>query len=618
MEEKSKFKIDLEFILNTLGITSFVNGVVLMYFDNRIALAFYVLSYILVGFDIFKKAIKHLFSKDMFDENFLMTLATLGALLIGEYMEGIAVLLFYKFGEFLQDKAVDKSKDRIKEAIDLKSTIVTLEDGDNIIKCEPEDLRVSDIIIIKNGEKIPVDGVIIEGSTLLDSSALTGESIPVQVHENDEVLSGSVNVGSVIKVKVKRTYEKSTVSEIIKMIENSSSKKSKTEKFVTKFAKIYTPIVVSLSVIISLILVFIFDLELTEALSRSLIFLVVSCPCALVVSIPLSYFVGIGACSKKGVLVKGTNYLEMLNRVDTVVFDKTGTLTKGKFKISNIKVLDESYTKEMIMEYIALCEIYSNHYLAKSVVDEYPFEINKDRVKKHEEISGQGIVALIDDDDVVVGNVKLIRNKNIDFNITDSDITTIYLAINNKIVGYITLSDVIKDDSEDLINSLKENGIKRVVMLTGDSKKIADNIANELKIDEVYSQLLPKDKVEVLIKIKERLESKAKVAYIGDGINDGPVLAEADVGISMGKGSDIAIETSDIVLMTDEPSKLIDSIKISRKTNKIAIQNIVFAIAVKVVFLLLSSFGYANMWEAVFADVGVSLIAILNCIRILR
>lgn len=618
MEEKSKFKIDLEFILNTLGIISFVNGVVLMYFDNSIALAFYVLSYILVGFDIFKNAIKHLFSKDMFDENLLMTLATLGALLIGEYMEGIAVLLFYKFGEFLQDKAVDKSKDRIKEAIDLRSTIVSLEDGDNIIKCEPEDLRVSDIIIIKNGEKIPVDGVIIEGSTLLDSSALTGESIPVQVHENDEVLSGSVNVGSVIKVKVKRTYEKSTVSEIIKMIENSSSKKSKTEKFVTKFAKIYTPIVVSLSVIISLILVFIFDLELTEALSRSLIFLVVSCPCALVVSIPLSYFVGIGACSKKGVLVKGTNYLEMLNRVDTVVFDKTGTLTKGKFKISNIKVLDESYTKEMIMEYIALCEIYSNHYLAKSVVDEYPFEINKDRVKKHEEISGQGIVALIDDDDVVVGNVKLIRNKNIDFNITDSDITTIYLAINNKIVGYITLSDVIKDDSEDLINSLKENGIKRVVMLTGDSKKIADNIANELKIDEVYSQLLPKDKVEVLIKIKERLESKAKVAYIGDGINDGPVLAEADVGISMGKGSDIAIETSDIVLMTDEPSKLIDSIKISRKTNKIAIQNIVFAIAVKVVFLLLSSFGYANMWEAVFADVGVSLIAILNCIRILR
>lgn len=618
MEDSKQIKIDIEFILNTFGIISFINGVILSYFNNKIALIFYILAYILVGFDIFKKAIKHLFSREMFDENFLMTIATLGALLIGEYAEGIAVLLFYKLGEYLQDKAVDKSKDRIKEALDLRSTIVTLEEDGNIINCEPEDLRVSDIIIIKSGEKIPVDGVVVSGETELDISALTGESIPVQVKENDTVLSGSVNIGNVIKLKVQKTYEKSTVAQIIKLIDESSKKKSKTERFVTKFAKIYTPIVVSLSLVIFLLLIFVFKIGISQSLSRALIFLVVSCPCALVVSIPLSYFVGIGACSKKGVLVKGGSYLELLNKVDNVVFDKTGTLTKGEFKISSIKVLDKNYTKEQIMEYITLCELYSNHYLAKSIVSEYPFELDRTKVEKHEEISGQGIVAIIDGDDVLVGNRKLMREKNIDFKIEDTDITTIYLSINSNLVGYITLSDVAKEDSKGLIAKLKECGVKRVTMLTGDSEKIALEIAKELEIDEVHSELLPQDKAKVLEEIKSKMEPKSKIAYIGDGINDGPVLAAADIGISMGKGTDIAIETSDIVLMTDEPSKLVDSINISKKTNKIAIQNIVFAIMIKVIFLVFSSLGIANMWEAVFADVGVSLIAILNCLRILR
>ena len=479
---------------------------------------------------------------------------------------------------------------------------------------DPNNLKIGDIVVVKNGEKIPTDGVISKGETRLDTSSLTGESISKSVKKNDEVLSGMINIGSIIEVKVTKEYVDSTASKIIELIENAKEVKSKTENFITKFSKTYTPVVIVIAILIAMSFPPLFGISFSESLNRALIFLVVSCPCALVISVPLGFFVGMGSCSKNGILVKGSNYLDILSNVDTIAFDKTGTLTKGVFKITKINN-KSTMTDEKLVEYIALCESFSNHYIAKSIISSYSKKIDKKRIKNHEEIAGYGIKAEIDDKKVIVGNKSLIEKEGIKIQEEKTVGTIVYLAIDNSYMGNIILSDELKNNVENLTSDLKtKSGIKKNILLTGDKKSVAINIANELKFDEIYSELLPQNKVEIVETLKQN--TKGKVAFVGDGINDSPVLASADVGISMGNGSDIAIDTSDVVLMTDEPHKLIKCLKISKKTKRVVIENIVFALGVKVIVLLLSALGFATMWEAIFADVGVSLIAIFNSLRI--
>lgn len=616
---KNKSKIteekELNFIFfDIIGIIIFLMAYFLPNIKFNLKIGMYFVSYVLIGFDIFKKAIKHLFKKDMFDENLLMSIATIGALFIGEYIEGIAVLLLYKIGEALQDRAVDKSKEKIKNAIDIRAHYANLIINGNIKKVDPNNLKIGDIVVVKNGEKIPTDGVISKGETRLDTSSLTGESISRSVKKNDEVLSGMINIGSIIEVKVTKEYVDSTASKIIELIENAKGVKSKTENFITKFSKTYTPVVIVIAILIAMSFPPLFGISFSESLNRALIFLVVSCPCALVISVPLGFFVGMGSCSKNGILVKGSNYLDILSNVDTIAFDKTGTLTKGVFKITKINN-KSTMTDEKLVEYIALCESFSNHYIAKSIISSYSKKIDKKRIKNHEEIAGYGIKAEIDDKKVIVGNKSLIEKEGIKIQEEKTVGTIVYLAIDNSYMGNIILSDELKNNVENLTSDLKtKSGIKKNILLTGDKKSVAINIANELKFDEIYSELLPQNKVEIVEKLKQN--TKGKVAFVGDGINDSPVLASADVGISMGNGSDIAIDTSDVVLMTDEPHKLIKCLKISKKTKRVVIENIVFALGVKVIVLLLSALGFATMWEAIFADVGVSLIAIFNSLRI--
>ena len=616
---KNKSKIteekELNFIFfDIIGIIIFLMAYFLPNIKFNLKIGMYFVSYVLIGFDIFKKAIKHLFKKDMFDENLLMSIATIGALFIGEYIEGIAVLLLYKIGEALQDRAVDKSKEKIKNAIDIRAHYANLIINGNIKKVDPHNLKIGDIVVVKNGEKIPTDGVISKGETRLDTSSLTGESISRSVKKNDEVLSGMINIGSIIEVKVTKEYVDSTASKIIELIENAKGVKSKTENFITKFSKTYTPVVIVIAILIAMSFPPLFGISFSESLNRALIFLVVSCPCALVISVPLGFFVGMGSCSKNGILVKGSNYLDILSNVDTIAFDKTGTLTKGVFKITKINN-KSTMTDEKLVEYIALCESFSNHYIAKSIISSYSKKIDKKRIKNHEEIAGYGIKAEIDDKKVIVGNKSLIEKEGIKIQEEKTVGTIVYLAIDNSYMGNIILSDELKNNVENLTSDLKtKSGIKKNILLTGDKKSVAINIANELKFDEIYSELLPQNKVEIVEKLKQN--TKGKVAFVGDGINDSPVLASADVGISMGNGSDIAIDTSDVVLMTDEPHKLIKCLKISKKTKRVVIENIVFALGVKVMVLLLSALGFATMWEAIFADVGVSLIAIFNSLRI--
>lgn len=616
---KNKSKIreekELNFIFfDIIGIIIFLMAYFLPNIKFNLKIGMYFVSYVLIGFDIFKKAIKHLFKKDMFDENLLMSIATIGALFIGEYIEGIAVLLLYKIGEALQDRAVDKSKEKIKNAIDIRAHYANLIINGNIKKVDPNNLKIGDIVVVKNGEKIPTDGVISKGETRLDTSSLTGESISKSVKKNDEVLSGMINIGSIIEVKVTKEYVDSTASKIIELIENAKEVKSKTENFITKFSKTYTPVVIVIAILIAMSFPPLFGISFSESLNRALIFLVVSCPCALVISVPLGFFVGMGSCSKNGILVKGSNYLDILSNVDTIAFDKTGTLTKGVFKITKINN-KSTMTDEKLVEYIALCESFSNHYIAKSIISSYSKKIDKKRIKNHEEIAGYGIKAEIDDKKVIVGNKSLIEKEGIKIQEEKTVGTIVYLAIDNSYMGNIILSDELKNNVENLTSDLKtKSGIKKNILLTGDKKSVAINIANELKFDEIYSELLPQNKVEIVEKLKQN--TKGKVAFVGDGINDSPVLASADVGISMGNGSDIAIDTSDVVLMTDEPHKLIKCLKISKKTKRVVIENIVFALGVKVIVLLLSALGFATMWEAIFADVGVSLIAIFNSLRI--
>ena len=573
---KNKSKIreekELNFIFfDIIGIIIFLMAYFIPNIKFNLKIGMYVVSYVLIGFDIFKKAIKHLFKKDMFDENLLMSIATIGALFIGEYIEGIAVLLLYKIGEALQDRAVDKSKEKIKNAIDIRAHYANLIINGNIKKVDPHNLKIGDIVVVKNGEKIPTDGVISKGETRLDTSSLTGESISKSVKKNDEVLSGMINIGSIIEVKVTKEYVDSTASKIIELIENAKGVKSKTENFITKFSKTYTPVVIVIAILIAMSFPPLFGISFSESLNRALIFLVVSCPCALVISVPLGFFVGMGSCSKNGILVKGSNYLDILSNVDTIAFDKTGTLTKGVFKITKINN-KSTMTDEKLVEYIALCESFSNHYIAKSIISSYSKKIDKKRIKNHEEIAGYGIKAEIDDKKVIVGNKSLIEKEGIKIQEEKTVGTIVYLAIDNSYMGNIILSDELKNNVENLTSDLKtKSGIKKNILLTGDKKSVAINIANELKFDEFYSELLPQNKVEIVEKLKQN--TKGKVAFVGDGINDSPVLASADVGISMGNGSDIAIDTSDVVLMTDEPHKLIKCLKISKKTKKEIIDN---------------------------------------------
>lgn len=614
-KEKINKEINLVF-LDVIGIIVFLMAYFIPGIKFNLKIGMYIVSYALIGFDIFKKAIKHLFRKDMFDENLLMTIATIGALCIGEYIEGIAVLLLYKIGEYLQDKAVDTSKEKIKNAIDIRAKYANVIKNGKVEKVDPETLKIGDIVVVKNGEKIPTDGVISKGNTRLDTSSLTGESIPKDVAKNDEVLSGMINLGEVIEIKVTKAFEDSTASKILDLIENARESKSKTENFITKFSKIYTPTVIVIAILIAMTFPSIFGIGFADSLNRALIFLVVSCPCALVISVPLGFFVGMGNCSKKGILIKGSNYLDALSSVDTVAFDKTGTLTKGVFKITKINNKSDMSDDE-ILEYLALCESYSNHYIAKSILASYGKEIDKERIKEHSEIAGHGIKAVIDGKEVLAGNKSLMDSQNIKVDVEDTVGTVIYIAIDKKYSGNVVLSDELKDNVLELSNNLKRIcGIKNTVLLTGDKENVAKKVAEEIKFNNVYGELLPQDKVEIVEKLKQG--TKKKVAFVGDGINDSPVLASADVGISMGNGSDIAIDTSDIVLMTDEPYKLVECIKISKKTKSVVIQNIVFALSIKVIVLVLSAIGISTMWEAIFADVGVSLLAIFNSIRIFK
>ena len=615
--DKGKINKEINlFFLDVIGIIVFLMAYFIPGIKFNLRIGMYIVSYALIGFDIFKKAIKHLFRKDMFDENLLMTIATIGALFIGEYIEGVAVLLLYKIGEFLQDKAVDTSKEKIKKAIDIRAKYANVIKNGKVEKVDPETLEIDDIVVVKNGEKIPTDGVISKGNTILDTSSLTGESVPKEVAKNDEVLSGMINLGEVIEIKVTKAFKDSTASKILDLIENARESKSKTENFITKFSKIYTPTVIVIAILIAMSFPSIFGIGFADSLNRALIFLVVSCPCALVISVPLGFFVGMGSCSKKGILIKGSNYLDALSSVDTVAFDKTGTLTKGVFKITKINNKSDMSDDE-ILEYLALCESYSNHYIAKSILTSYGKEIDKERIKEHSEIAGHGIKAVIDGKEVLAGNKSLMDSQNIKAEVEDTVGTVIYIAIDKKYSGNVVLSDELKDNVLELSNNLKRIcGIKNTVLLTGDKENVAKKVAEEIKFNNVYGELLPQDKVEIVEKLKQG--TKKKVAFVGDGINDSPVLASADVGISMGNGSDIAIDTSDIVLMTDEPHKLVECIKISKKTKSVVIQNIVFALSIKVIVLVLSAMGISTMWEAIFADVGVSLLAIFNSIRIFK
>lgn len=598
-----------------IGIIIFIIGMILN--ENAILL---VISYLIIGAEVLLNAVRNLVRGKVFDENFLMSIATIGAIAIGQYPEGVAVMLFYEIGELFQGYAVNRSRNSISDLMDIKAEYANLEKDNKIIKVSPEEVKINDTIIIKPGERVPVDGIIISGTTSIDSSALTGESMPVNKKDGDEILAGCINRTSTIKVKVTSEFENSTVARILELVQDASSRKAKTEKFITKFAKYYTPIVVICALVLAVVLPLITGQDFSKWIYRALIFLVVSCPCALVVSVPLGLFAGIGSASSKGILIKGGNYLESLKDVDTVVFDKTGTLTKGIFKVNKINNVDIS--KSELLKYAAICESYSNHPIAKSIVEEYKISDNVDlseiAIESHEEISGKGVIAKALGSTIIAGNEKLMKANNIEVPKNDSIGTIVYVAIDNEYKGNIVISDQIKDDTKDAIKKLKEIGVKDIVMLTGDSKDVADSVAKEIGIDKVYSELLPDNKVE---KVEELLnkQNNGKLAFVGDGINDAPVLARADVGVAMGGiGSDAAIEAADVVLMKDEPSALVDAIKIGRKTNKILWQNIIFSLVVKVLVLILATIGNANMWEAVFADVGVTLIAVLNSMRALR
>ena len=601
-----------------IALILFLIAIIIKFPNEWLNKGIFIISYLIVGIEVLKEAIENIFKGEVFDENFLMSIATIGAFAIGEFPEAVAVMLFYQIGELFQSYAVDKSRKSIASLMDIRPDYANLKRENEISKVNPEEVKIGETIVVKPGEKIPLDGKIINGESLIDTSALTGESVPRKAKIGDEVLSGCINQNGLLEIKVTKEFGESTVSKILDLVENASSKKSKSENFITKFARYYTPAVVIIAVILAIVPPFIFhNATFTEWLYRALTFLVVSCPCALVISIPLGFFGGIGGASKMGILVKGSNYLEALSQTELVVFDKTGTLTQGIFEVQKIET--EGISKEEMLRLVTHAENYSNHPISQSLKKAYGKEIDKNIISKTEEISGKGIIAKVENNDIIIGNNKLMDEKNIQYKKCNEIGTILYVAINNKFEGYIVIADKVKEDAQKAIKILKQNHIKKTVMLTGDKKEIGEKIAEKLNIDEVYTELLPDGKVEKVEELLKQKSEKGKLAFVGDGINDAPVLALSDIGIAMGGlGSDSAIEAADVVIMTDEPSKLINAIKISKKTMRIVKENIIFAIAVKVAVLILSAFGLSTMWEAVFADVGVSVIAIINSLRVLR
>lgn len=590
--------------------------------NGYVELALYMIPYLIIGYDILQKAGKGILNRQVFDENFLMAVATVGAIVLGEYVEGVAVMLFYQIGELFQSYAVGKSRKNISELMDIRPDYANIEVDGELTEVDPDEVEVGSVIVVKPGEKVPIDGVIAEGHSSLNTSALTGESLPREVAEGEEVISGSINMTGLLRIQTTREFGESTVSKILDLVENASSKKSRSENFITKFAKYYTPAVcygaLALAILPPLVRMLFLSMspDWADWIMRALTFLVISCPCALVISIPLSFFAGIGGASDAGILIKGSNYLETLAQTKYVVFDKTGTMTQGVFEVTGVH--HNEMPKEKLLEYAALAESYSSHPISRSLQRAYGKEIDKTRVTEVEEISGHGITAKVDGVPVAAGNDKLMERLGIACNDCHSVGTIIHMAVNGTYAGHIVISDIIKPHAKEAIKALKAAGVKKTVMLTGDADRVAQSVAKELGIDEVHSELLPADKVSIVESLLDKKGAKEKLAFVGDGINDAPVLSRADIGIAMGAlGSDAAIEAADIVLMDDDPLKISKAIRISRKCLRIVYENIYFAIGIKVICLLLGALGVANMWAAIFADVGVMVIAVLNAIRVL-
>lgn len=622
-EKNKETVLNSNLIKIIIGVVVYIFGIYESAVGNTgtFGMVIFLAAYILIGGDVLLKAIKNLFRGQVLDENFLMSIATVGAIAIGEYSEAVGVMLFYKIGEYLQQKAVGKSRKSISALMEIKAEFANLVKDGSMKKVDPEDVNVGDIIAVKPGEKIPLDGIVTEGEAMLDTSAITGESVLRDVKSGDEVVSGTINTNSLIYIKVTKEYSESTVAKILDMVENAGSRKSQTENFISKFCRYYTPIVVILALAVAFIPPIVIEgASFRDWIYRGLIFLVVSCPCALVLSIPLSFFGGIGTASKNGILIKGSNYLEAMRNVNTVVLDKTGTITKGVFKVTEI--ISNDVDKDEVLKFAAIAEANSNHPIAKSIMEsykkEFKEEINLNEIDKYEEIAAYGIKAKYQGKTILAGSSKLLDRENIEYKKNNEQGTTVYIAVDKKYIGSIIISDELKEDSKKAIEDMKKSGISNIIMLTGDNKSAASKIAKEVGIDKYYSGLLPNEKVEMLENIANE-NIKGNTAFIGDGINDAPVLARADVGIAMGGvGSDAAIEASDIVFMTDELSKVSIAKKISEKTNKIVWQNIIFAMSIKIIVMILSTGGLANMWEAIFADVGVAVIAVLNAIRTLK
>ena len=593
----------------------FIAGMLL---SGKIAIIFLVAAYVTAGYDVVKKAVRNIGHGQVFDENFLMTIATIGAFVTGEIAEGVMVMLLYQIGEWFQQYAVGKSRNSITELMDIRPDYANaLRDGE-IETVDPDEVEIGETILVKPGEKVPIDGVVTKGESYVDTSALTGEAIPKRVAEGDEVLSGFINDNGLLEIKTTKEFDESTVSKILELVENASSRKAKSENFITKFAKYYTPIVVVGALLLAFLPTILgSNLGLDKWIIRACTFLVISCPCALVISVPLGFFGGIGGAAKEGILIKGSNYMESLANIRTVVFDKTGTLTEGTFKVNKIVGLGESEDK--ILELAAICESYSNHPIAVSLRMAYGKDIDGSNLSDVCESKGMGISCSIDGQRIYVGNQKLLKEKGIDIPVVDEIGTVVYVAKDNKCIGYIIIADEIKEDAKSLVEALKMQGIKTTVMLTGDKKEIAEKVAASIGIDKVCSELLPQEKVSNLEKLLEEEKGKGSLAFVGDGINDAPVLTRADIGFAMGAmGSDAAIEAADVVIMNDQPSKIADAIKVSKKTIAIVKENIVFALGVKILFLLLGALGMINLWMAVFADVGVAFLAILNSMRALK
>lgn len=613
-EEENNERIILSRIV--LAILLFITA---MLFTHSTILKCTVLgmAYLIAGYDIIFKALKNIIKGQVFDENFLMGIATLGAIGIKEYPEAVMVMVLYQIGEYLQDKAVEKSQNSITELMDIRPDYANIEKNGDLTKISPYEVKIGDTIIVKTGEKIPLDGIIIDGSATLDTSALTGESRPREVKIGDEAISGCINTNGLLKIRVTKEYGQSTVSKILDLVENASSKKTKTENFITKFAKIYTPVVVLAALFLAILPPLIFGSNFSVWINRALTFLVISCPCALVISVPLGFFAGIGGASKCGILVKGSSYLELLSKPETIVFDKTGTLTQGCFKVVKI-VQQEGTTKEELLELTAYAESYSNHPIALSIKKAYDKNIDKNRISEISEIAGNGVRAEINGCSILVGNENLLKNHNISYQKANETGTIVYTAKNSKFLGYIVISDKLKEDAQKAIMELKKLKLQ-TVMLTGDTEESGLTVAKELNIDKAYTQLLPIDKVDKIEDIIEQKTKNKSVIFVGDGINDAPVLTRADVGIAMGGlGSDAAIEAADVVIMDDKPTKVATAIKIAKQTLTIVKENIAFALGIKVLFLILGAFGFVTMWGAVFADVGVTLIAVLNSLRALK